>query len=65
MLNKQVSKSLILITLTTVFFTLAIVSLIWLKIHWNDPISAEENALEINLPVINWEKYLNLSKQPE
>lgn len=65
MLNKQIPKPLILIVVTSVFFLLSITSLIWLNVHWNDPISAEENALEINLPVISWEKYLNLSKQPQ
>ncbi len=34
-------------------------------IGWDKEIEEAESDVEINLPVIDWNKYLNLSKQPE
>lgn len=36
-----------------------------LLIRWDKDVDISEDVLEINLPVIDWGRYLELSKQPE
>jgi len=61
MLNKEY------IQLFLSFFFFLIVSLfsLFIYISWDKSIDEDLASVEINLPIISWEKYLNLSKQTD
>lgn len=47
---------------TVGFFIFFMTCLLYIKLTWDKPLPQEEAAVEINLPVIQWNQYLNLSK---
>ena len=46
---------------------LAFSYLFWVYLNWDEALDTVENdsAVEVTLPVINWEKYMELSKRIE
>ncbi|MFA5792694.1 MAG: hypothetical protein WC897_02365 [Candidatus Gracilibacteria bacterium] len=63
MLNK-INKLMLTFVAIFLLFLITIASLAWLKIHWNDtPPNGTE--VEVSLPVILWDTYLELSKKPK
>ncbi len=65
MLNKFLNRSLLLAILCGGLFLLTLLTLLWLRVRWDDVPPAEKTQVKISLPVINWERYLELSKQPQ
>jgi hypothetical protein len=61
MLNKNFVQFLI----TLVFFLSASIYMLVIYWSWNEKPSPSETSLEVSLPVMNWEKYMNLSKHLE
>jgi len=61
MLNKDLFPYL----LNILMFLVVIVCSFMIYLAWNDPVEPEASEVDIHLPVISWERYLNLSKQPE
>ena len=59
------NKEKFLIGLSILLFVSSMLYLTYLGLSWNQEANQEGAAVEINLPIISWEKYLNLSKQPE
>lgn len=61
---KLPTKPLLLFGLIVLFFLGTLVNLLVLQIHWEHPVS-NGTEVEVNLPVIHWDDYLELSKKPE
>ncbi len=61
MLNKNFVQFLI----TLVFFLSASIYMLVIYWSWDEKPSPSETSLEVSLPVMNWEKYMNLSKHLE
>lgn len=61
MFNKQVLPFLI----SAILFMGLMSYSLWIYMNWNDPIQLENGLVEVNLPVIDWQKYSNLSKSLE
>jgi hypothetical protein len=51
--------------LSVIFFVLIIFYASFVYINWDEPVVISEDSVEINLPVIDWARYLDLSKHPE
>lgn len=62
-MDLQKYKNYLPFILTTILFLLIILFSLILYINWNKKLSDGETSVEINLPVINWDKYMDLSKQ--
>lgn len=58
MLSKDFFPFLIssLLFLATLIFSLNV------YVHWDDPVEKPISLIEVNLPIIDWESYSNLSK---
>ncbi len=61
----MLNKNYIYLIATTVLFVIITIYSSVIYINWDKELDESETAVEINLPVIEWDKYLNLSKQPE
>lgn len=61
----MLNKSYFLIGMGVVFFVLSLALVFVYRSGWDDPVDEMESSVQINLPVIDWDRYLNLSKQPE
>lgn len=48
--------------LSVVFFVVLLVYGAILYVHYNGPTTKTNLTVEVNLPVIDWQKYQNLSK---
>ncbi len=35
----------------------------YIYLGWNDPVDSQESSVEVNLPVLKWAEYNNLSKK--
>lgn len=62
-MDLQKYKNYLPFILTTILFLLIILFSLILYINWNKKLTDGEPSVEINLPVINWDKYMDLSKQ--
>lgn len=62
-MDLQKYKNYLPFILTTILFLLIILFSLILYINWNKKLTNGETSVEINLPVINWDKYMDLSKQ--
>lgn len=62
-MDLQKYKNYLPFILTTILFLLIILFSLILYINWNKKLTNGETLVEINLPVINWDKYMDLSKQ--
>ncbi|EKD48331.1 MAG: hypothetical protein ACD_65C00012G0002 [uncultured bacterium] len=62
MLNKEQFKNYSYFLASLILFLAIIIYSGIIYINWNKEINRDEVAVEINLPVIDWNKYLNLSK---
>jgi len=58
----MLNKNFIFFLLSAVMFFSGVIYLGTLSWSWNKMISPSDASLEVSLPVINWEKYMNLSK---
>lgn len=63
MLNK-ITKFLLSFGMVLVLFLGTLSSLAFLKLHWEHEV-ADDVAVEVSLPVIYWDLYLELSKKPD
>lgn len=59
------SKNKIIFIISSLLFVLGISFSFMVYLRWDNPIDPEEVSVEINLPVIQWQQYLNLSKHKE
>lgn len=48
-----------------VLFTAIVIYTLVIYFGWNNPIDKSKEEIEVALPVIDWQKYTNLSKQYE
>ncbi len=62
MLNKEHFKNYSYFLISLMLFLVIIIYSGIIYINWDKEIDKSEIAVEINLPVIDWNKYLNLSK---
>lgn len=62
-MNFKTYKNNLPFILTIFCFFLSIGYLLTIYFHWDDTISTKKSPVEINLPVIQWEYYMNLSKK--
>lgn len=62
MLNKDHFKTYSYLLAGTILFAIIIGYSAFIYLNWDKEIDPSETAIEINLPVIDWNKYLNLSK---
>jgi len=62
MLNKELLKNYAYFLASLVLFIIIAIYSTIIYINWNEEIDKSTIAVEINLPVIDWNKYLNLSK---
>ncbi len=62
MLNKDHLKTYSYLLASTILFVIIIGYSAFIYLNWGKEIDPSETAIEINLPVIDWNKYLNLSK---
>jgi hypothetical protein len=58
----MLNKNFIFFLFSGVMFMSGVIYLAMLSLSWNQAISPSDASLEVSLPVINWEKYMNLSK---
>lgn len=61
MLNKNYIPFLISLALFLIILFCSLV--IYLK--WDQPVTEEASSVEVNLPVLDWQRYSTLSKQYE
>lgn len=59
----MLNKNYIFFLASTFLFVTSVVFLLTIYANWYKPISPEENGVEVNLPIINLEKYMQLSKK--
>jgi len=59
------NKSYILIGVSLLLFVISLAEVLVYRSGWDDPVDEMESSVQINLPVIDWDRYLNLSKRPE
>jgi len=59
------NKSYILIGVSLLLFVISLTEVLVYRSGWDDPVDEMESSVQINLPVIDWDRYLNLSKRPE
>ncbi len=63
-MNIKIFKKYLSFIITAFLFVISIGYSLQLYFSWDDPLSADKAApLEINLPIIDWNGYLSLSKQ--
>lgn len=62
-MNLQKYKNYLPFITSTILFLIIIIYSLIIYINWNKKLPDNETSVEINLPVINWDKYMNLSKQ--
>ncbi len=58
----MLNKNFIFFLLSAILFTSAAIFLSTIYWSWNKGPVLDGDVLEVSLPVINWEKYMNLSK---
>jgi len=58
----MLNKNFVIFLLSGVLFLFGMGYLTTVYWTWNYAPSASESSLEVSLPIINWEKYMNLSK---
>jgi hypothetical protein len=63
--NSMLNKDYFFLIASTFFFVICLGYSLFLYATWNADVDEDVYSLEINLPVISWESYLSLSKQPE
>ncbi len=56
-------KDYIAFALSTLLFVMGMIYLAYSYIIWDDPVDMDGNSIEVNLPIIEWGKYTELSKQ--
>lgn len=56
-------KNYLTIILTVILFLTILIFNLIIYLNWDGDISNEENSVEVNLPIIEWAKYTDLSKQ--
>lgn len=64
MLNKLFNRSLLLTACCVGLFVITLITLALLRAGWDEPPPADKTQVKITLPVIDWGKYLELSKHP-
>ncbi len=62
-MNLQKYKNYLPFIISTTLFLIIIIYSLIIYINWDKKLQNNETNVEINLPVINWDKYMNLSKQ--
>lgn len=58
----MLNKHYIYLITTTILFVIIVVYSSAIYAKWDNQLDPSEAAIEINLPVIEWNKYLDLSK---
>lgn len=53
---------LLLIASISMFITILVYSVV-IYVGWNKPLINKDYQVEVSLPIIDWQKYSNLSKQ--
>ena len=61
-IKEQITFYLIIVLFALI---LAVGAFVYLGLGQSAPVSSEETDVEVNLPIIEWAKYLNLSKKYE
>lgn len=61
----MLNKGYVFIAVSFAFFVFSIGYISYISLGWNEPIDESESSVQINLPVIDWDRYLNLSKRLE
>jgi|SaaInlStandDraft_3_1057020.scaffolds.fasta_scaffold39363_3 hypothetical protein len=56
-------KSFFPFIISIVLFIIAAIFALTTLLGLDDPVEKSENSVEVNLPVVNWAKYSNLSKK--
>ena len=62
-MDLKIYKSYTAFILSVIFFITIIFLTAYIYIKWDEPIIAEKNPVEVNLPIMNWASYNDLSKQ--
>lgn len=62
-MNLADNKNYLLIIISMILFLAAMSYSAYIYLKWNDNIDEKKYAVEVNLPVVNWDQYLKLSKQ--
>ncbi len=57
------NKPFIIFIISVFLFILALFYLLSIYVNVNNNNNLEESSIEVSLPVINWQKYSNLSKR--
>jgi len=56
------NKNFLLFWILVAFFVLQMSMVFFVYIRWDHPLPEEEASVEISLPVVPWDNYLQLSK---
>ena len=59
------NNNYILFSIATILFLVSTFYAGYIYTSWDSQVELNGNEVEINLPVINWEKYFSLSKTEE
>lgn len=57
------NKELLTFYVSVFLFVVSLIFSAFIYATWDSPVELEEHSVEVNLPIINWERYSNLSKQ--
>lgn len=62
-MNFSESKNYIFILISLLLFVISTAYAAFIYLKWDEEVDEKKYAVEVNLPVVNWDQYLKLSKQ--